>query len=110
MNRYQDIEKLKNKNVYAGGKGSIGTEYYKCNFYPEIPQDESDIWVITEFTDRLDLLANQFYGDMTLWWIIAIANPDVLNMGELTCGVGKQIRIPQNINEILSSYNELNEL
>ena len=106
MDRYQDIEQIRNKNQYAGSLNSL---YYKCNFYPVIPDNENDIWLITEFTDRLDQLAFQFYGDVTLSWVIAIANPNVLNLGSITPGIGKQIRIPHDLNEVFSSYNELNE-
>jgi|TARA_Y100000361_G_C11138350_1_gene333484 hypothetical protein len=106
MNRYQDIKQIRNKNQYAG---TLNTLYYKTNYYPEIPESEFDIWLITDFSDRLDQLAFQFYGDVTLWWVIAIANPQVLNLGSLFPGPGKQIRVPNDLNLVLSSYNELNE-
>lgn len=43
-------------------------------------------------TDRLDLLAQQYYGDPTLWWNIADANPEILDWTVLT--PGQTIRIP----------------
>ena len=60
--------------------------------YPEVLPNENDIWVETEFGDRLDLLANQFYQDVTLYWIIAIANPNKVNMGSLFLTEGSQIK------------------
>ena len=42
--------------------------------------------------DRLDNLAYQYYGDPTVWWRIADANPDVLYWDVLTPGI--IIRIP----------------
>lgn len=105
MNRYANIEKLKNKNEFVG---TLGTEYYTNVTYPEIPVLETDIWVETEFGDRLDNLAFQFYGDVTLYWIISIANPNKINMGSLYLDVGSQIRIPQNISSIVEQYNILN--
>ena len=71
---------------------------------------ESDIYVECEFGDRLDLLANQFYGDVTLYWIIAIANPDIMGFGALFPPVGAQLRIPIDISGIIDSYKDLNEL
>jgi hypothetical protein len=42
--------------------------------------------------ERLDLLAEQFYGDTRLWWHIADANPEVMDWTVLT--PGQIIRIP----------------
>lgn len=107
MNRYAGIEKLRNTNEFVG---TLGTEYYNSVQYPEVPTNEGDIWVETEFGDRLDLLANQFYGDVTLYWIISISNPNKLNLGSITIPPGTQLRIPVNINGIVSRFNQLNAL
>jgi len=107
MKRYASIQQIKNTNENVG---TLGTLYYKPNFYPEIPISETDIYVITDFGDRLDLLANQFYNDVTLYWIIAVANPDVVNFGSLFINEGTQLRIPLNISDIIDSYNRLNSL
>jgi|TARA_R110002153_G_scaffold106992_4_gene246585 hypothetical protein len=106
MNRYANIEKLRNTNEFVG---TLGTEYYNITQYPEVPPNENDIWVETEFGDRLDLLANRFYQDVTLYWVISIANPNSVNMGSLFIKEGSQIRIPANIQEIVDSYNILNQ-
>ncbi len=107
MNRYNDIEKRKNQNEFVG---TIGTEYYRTVFYPEVGPSETDIYVETEFGDRLDLLANQFYNDVSLYWIISIANPNVISLGSLMPSIGTQLRIPTDISGIIDSYNRLNEL
>lgn len=107
MNRYTNIEKLRNTNENVG---TLGTQYYRTNFYPEIPESENDIWVITDFGDRLDLLANQFYGDVTLYWVIAAANPNKINFGSLFINEGTQLRIPTNVGDIIFSYNKLNTI
>lgn len=98
-NRYSNIDVLKNNE---------GIRYYKNILYPQIPLFENDIYVITGDGDRFDLLANQFYNDSTLWWIISIAN-EILNQGSMYIPVGTQLRIPQNITSIISEYNKLNE-
>ena len=98
MNRYQDIKKIKN---------SEGITYYRDNKYPIIPLSINDIWVITTSEDRYDRLAQQYYNDYTLWWVISIAN-DNLPQNSLYPPEGTQIRIPTNVSEILSNYNKLN--
>lgn len=45
------------------------------------------------FGDRFDLLAYRYYGDPTLWWLIADANPEVFYPDLVT---GSVIRIPQS--------------
>jgi len=106
MNRYQGIRELRNINPIAG---PLGTLYYRDVKYPEVPESPNDIWVITEWGDRLDILANQFYQDVTLYWIIAIANPNYIKFDSLFIKEGIQIRIPTDTSEILRSYNRLNQ-
>ena len=36
--------------------------YYKTTIFDKIPKSDSDIYVITQFGDRLDLLAHRVYG------------------------------------------------
>ena len=107
VNRYNNIRTLRNENEFVG---TIGDLYYRTVNYPEVPPQESDIYVETEWGDRLDLLANQFYSDVTLYWIIALANPNTVGFGTLFIPRGTQLRIPVNISGIVDSYNELNEL
>lgn len=107
MGRYSNISKLKNTNENVG---NIGSTYFKTIFYPEIPLSENDIYVLTDFGDRLDLLANQFYRDISLYWIITSANPNKVNFGSISIPPGTQLRIPININDIITSYNNLNKI
>ena len=55
-----------------------GKRVYKHIKYPSIPLSVDDIYVITTAGDRLDLLADQFYNDTEYWWIIAMANSDII--------------------------------
>jgi len=107
MKRYATIQTLRNTNENVG---TLGTIYYRNAKYPEIPLSENDIYVLTDFGDRLDLLANQFYNDVTLYWIIAAANPNEVSFGSLFVDEGTQLRIPINISSIVDSYIELNSL
>jgi hypothetical protein len=75
--------------------------------YPNIPFSPKDIYVRTVAGDRLDLLAAQFYGDVSYWWIIAHAN--ALGKGTLAIPEGTQVRIPANPVNIQQFFNELNK-
>jgi hypothetical protein len=95
----------------TGSIDVIGTAtfpYYTTTKYPEIPLETTDIYAITTDGDRLDLLAQQFYGDPSLYWIISCANPDKINLGSLFIVEGTEIRIPVNLSSILNSYSSLN--
>ena len=107
MNRYNKIQKLRNTNEFVG---TLGDLYYRTVYYPEFGPSETDIYVETEFGDRLDRLAYQFYKDVTLYWIISISNPNTLNLGSITIPPGTQLRIPINVNGIISRFNQLNAL
>lgn len=77
--------------------------------YPEISLDFSDIYVYTTRGDRYDTLALAYYGDSSLWWIIAAANP-TQQKDSLIPNYGDQIRIPSSnrVSTILSQYDSLN--
>ena len=83
--------------------------YYKNIRYPEVPLRTNDIYIITKDGDRLDLLAHQFYGDVDLWWIIAISNIGKVRRDSFFIKPGLQIRIPNSKEEIIEKYKELNE-
>ena len=57
--------------------------YYKNIEYPEIPIAENDVYIISKGTDRLDLLANDYYNDVKLWWVISKANPNKIQRDSL---------------------------
>jgi hypothetical protein len=86
---------------------SQGKRYWKQKFYPNVPLSETDEYVITTIGDRLDTLAYSYYRDSTLWWVIAMANNNITK-GSLFPEPGTQLRIPTNINTVLSLYNQYN--
>jgi hypothetical protein len=63
---------------------------YNTTIYKDIPKRDDDIVVITQDGDRLDLLANQFYQNQSLWWYIAQAN----NLNTMSVQPGVTLRIP----------------
>ncbi len=98
--RYQNISSIKNSQQ--------GNEYYVNNIYPDIPYTEGDSYVITVLGDRLDLLAFDFYGDSSYWWVIASAN--ALSGDSLYLEPGSQIRIPNDLSGILNQYRYKNNI
>lgn len=76
--------------------------------YPDF-STSSDTKILSQEGDRLDLLAKEFYGDESLWFIIAKQNN--LGKGSLNVPAGKVITIPfyqenSGIASLLSSENE----
>ena len=86
-----------------------GKRYYKAINYPEIPLSISDVYVITTTGDRLDTLANHFYNDVDLWWIIAIANPDIVRRDSFRLKSGIELRIPRDHFSIIAEFEEINK-
>lgn len=85
-----------------------GKTSYQTTKYPQVAPSANDTYVITTLGDRYDILAQQYYNDSTLWWIIAIANPTQAQ-DSYAVAPGQQIRIPGNPQQILASYNDLNQ-
>lgn len=77
--------------------------------YPEISVEFSDVYVYTTRGDRYDLLAQKYYLDSSLWWIISRANPTQPS-DSLIPNTGEQIRIPaaSRVAIILAKYDALN--
>ena len=78
-----------------------GNRYFRPTIVPNIPLEDSDIFMVPRVGDRFDTLAQKYYGDSTLWWIIAKANE--LSNGKLALDPNQKIRIPMNIDAILDS-------
>lgn len=89
-------------------RNTIGNRYYSTIIYPTIYPSLDDRYIITNTGDRLDILANEFYGDPMLWWIIAIANNNNIQKDSLYPTPGIQLRIPANVATIQAEYRKLN--
>tara|TARA_Y100000592_G_scaffold59012_1_gene92385 strand:- start:3417 stop:3689 length:273 start_codon:yes stop_codon:yes gene_type:complete len=81
MSRYKNTEKRKTED---------GKIVYRSTLFDNVPVSDNDIYIITQYGDRLDLLAHQFYGDVNLWWYIARAN----NVFTFNVPENIQLRIP----------------
>jgi len=91
--RYQNNLTKKNKE---------GKVVYQSRIYAKIPLSDNDVYVATETGDRLDSLAYEYYGDSTLWWIIASANK--LHNGKFALADGTVLRIPANYINIINNF------
>jgi hypothetical protein len=80
--------------------------YYKTILYNPIEPKTDDIYVITVQGDRLDNIAYEYYGDSTLWWIIAASNN--IPQDSIFLLPGTQLRIPTNISIFLNQLENLN--
>ena len=99
MSRYISTDTLTTKETKK--------KYLESTIYPIIRASDNDMYIISEAGDRLDLLANKYYGDQTKWWIIATAN----NINDATFYVesGIQLRIPMDTNKILNDLQNINK-
>ena len=83
-----------------------GIRYYKPTIVPNVPIKDSDIFVYPIYGDRFETIAQRYYNDSTLWWIIAKANE--LSRGEISADPLKKLRIPTEIDDILESVQKSN--
>jgi hypothetical protein len=51
-----------------------GVVQWDTLYLPTFAPRSDDISYQVQYTDRIDNLANRFYGDPVLWWVIAVAN------------------------------------
>jgi hypothetical protein len=100
---------MANRYRYATNLTTTDTKrkYLGSVIYPKIKASDNDIYIISDSSDRLDVLALKYYNDQTLWWIIAIANN--LNDASYSIEAGKQLRIPSNLNTIMNDFEKINK-
>ena len=101
--RYQFISKTKSD---TGLPETTGKTIYQPTYYPNIEAKEDDTYIIVKSTDRLDLIAQDFFGDSTLWWVIAMVNN--LPGDSIYPPEGTYIRIPSDLSNILNKFSEEN--
>ena len=83
-----------------------GMKVLSTTYYPEISIENSDRFIMSKEGDRLDNLAHKYYGDNTLWWIIAKANGI---KGKVALEIATPLRIPANITTIIEKFRNLNK-
>lgn len=83
-----------------------GIEFWDLVEPPVLEVQVDDTVYRVKGGDRIDLLANRFYGEPIMWWVIALANdlellPTSLNEGQL-------LRIPsaRYVQQVLSAKSK----
>ena len=99
MSRYTDTRIKRNKDF---------NRVYSYTLYPKIPIKNSDIFIAPTYGTRLDILANEYYKDPTLCWIIAHANGIKGFTALYTENFKGQLRIPTEIQDILNEFSSMN--
>jgi hypothetical protein len=99
MSRYSNTRVKRNRTF---------DRVYSYTLYPKIPIKNSDIFITPTYGIRLDTLANKYYDDPSLWWVIAQAN----GIKGFTVLYSKnfkgELRIPTQIQDILAEFKSIN--
>lgn len=91
------LTRYRQSSLIKGGR-AIGTNTARVKLYNAVQSNEiSSTVYITKQGDRLDRLAGEFYGDGTLWWVIAAAS-----------GIGWFLQIPAGV--VLAIPTDINEV
>lgn len=80
---------------------------YSTTILPVVPESTTDTYIQTTSIERLDKLAQEFYGDVTWWWVIATANG--IGKGTIMVPPNTKLRIPKKI-DILDLINQKNSI
>ena len=87
-------------------KDKDNIRYYKQRIIVNIPIKNKKKFVYTLYGDRFDTLAQRYYEDSNLWWIIAKANE--IGNGKISPNPEVKLRIPTEIDDILESIDNSN--
>lgn len=74
-----------------------GVEFWDLWSAPTIPVQNDDLQYTVQSGDRIDLLANRFYSDPVLWWVIASANSLDLMPSDLISNATLRIPSPRYV-------------
>ena len=91
-------------NIIKKDKNNV--RYYKPRIIPNVPIKDTDIFIYPLYGDRFDTLAQRYYEDSSLWWIIAKANE--IGNGKIAPSPEEKLRIPTEIDDILELIDNLN--
>lgn len=83
-----------------------GNRVYKTTLFTSPDRTNNDQFIELDRTRRLDILADEFYDDRDLWWVIAQANN--LNTASFFVEAGTRLRIPMNVTRIFQEIEQAN--
>lgn len=68
--------------------------FWDTPVFPNFPPSDQDVFVTinSSYAGRLDLIAHDYYGDVDLWWVIALVN--TLDQVPSDVVVGLKLRLP----------------
>lgn len=93
MDRYQYNKKLFDEN---------NKQYISTMLLVDIPLADDDIYILAHVGSRLDIIADNYYGDQSMWYILGHVNNiyNTLYIKEET-----QLRIPslESINNFIAN-------
>ena len=76
-------------------------EFWDRVEYPLIPEQPDDIQHVVKGFDRLDLLAQRYYQDPILQWVIAVNNGMEIWPTDLNVGSTLRIPAPRYVRDVL---------
>jgi len=100
MARYSNIKVLK--------ESENSRRYYRASKYPDIAFSDTDIYIEAAYGDRLDIISYDYYKSTEYYWILIVANN--LPGDSIFVPPGTQLRIPENLDQILADYEALNSI
>jgi hypothetical protein len=86
-------------------KNEKGKQRLSTSITPVVTISSNDIYIQTTSPERLDRLANNFYQDATMWWVIATANG--IGKGTLMIPANTRLRIPDKmiVQQVIDDIN-----
>lgn len=84
-----------------------GVTVKSSTVYSAPAESVDDIYLISTLGDRFDILAQEYYNDSSLWYVIASANPS-LRRDTLLIEPGIQLRIPLPLSKVLVKFRSDN--
>lgn len=75
---------------------NVFIEYLDVLNLRTIPKDETDeiVAIESKHNERPDLLSTELYGTPDLWWVLTLANMDLIKDPIFDFTTGKEIRTP----------------
>jgi len=104
--RYEDTSIVNIDYKKHGANELHGVRKFDHYIYPYPNHGNNDIYIITIIGDRLDALANEYYGDPSLWWYIASSNGILASSFALEPNI--RLRIPPKLRDSSQTIRTFN--
>ena len=93
--RYNNFSKVRSNNA----------DYYRLETFPSIRTDElagiPHSVVMWKESDRMDAMAESFFGDSRYWWVICLMN-DLVNPFSYSLLPGTLLKIPNEVSTVVN--------